>query len=182
MLLSVVAVLGFSFVSFDTSFQAFLEKDNSNLQSLIKIQEDFSSSENNAFIIIAPKSGQVFERKALEAIEIATEKSWHLHYIKNAISLANTPRLLVNEEGIEVVNYFDSENDSIASDLQTLKQEALNGQNIIGRMNSENEANAAIYLDFDIPQKEHAKSSQVLGAKIKAIGTEIENTRADDLY
>jgi predicted RND superfamily exporter protein len=177
-----VTLYGLLFTSFDTSFQAFLEKDNPNLQSLLKIQDEFSSSENNALVIISPKSGKVFEQKTLNVIDEATEKAWALPYIKNVISITSTPRVLVSDDGLDVVEFFNAELQTDSNDIALLEQEALSNPNLIGRLISEDGTVAAIYLDFDIPQDEHSDSVLYLGDEILKLKSDVLRQIEADVY
>lgn len=182
LLFMLVALYGLLHISFDSSFQAFLEKDNPNLQSLIKIQENFSSSENNALVMIAPDSGKIFNEQTLKIIETATEKSWQLPYIKNVISITNTPRIRVTDDGLEVIDYFSSDYALTEEDIAQLEQEALANPNLIGRLISEQGSVAAIYLDFDIPQEKYTDSMLHLGDKIVELRSDVQSNIAAQVH
>lgn len=88
LLLAMVAASGAQYLVFKSDYRVFFGKENPQLNAYETIQKIYSKSDNVAFII-APKDGQVFTAKRLEAIRQLTEDSWQIPFSTRVDSITN---------------------------------------------------------------------------------------------
>ena len=86
--LSVCAVYGAQFLSFENNNRIFFSEDNPQLKAFEALERTYAKNENILFIL-APKNGQVFSRNTLAAIEDLTEQSWQIPFSSRVDSISN---------------------------------------------------------------------------------------------
>jgi predicted RND superfamily exporter protein len=82
------AASGMRFLTFSNDSRMFLSRENPQLLALEALERTYTKVENVLFIII-PKSGNLFERETLEAIEFLTKESWKIPFSSRVDSLSN---------------------------------------------------------------------------------------------
>ncbi|MBW2328962.1 MAG: MMPL family transporter, partial [Deltaproteobacteria bacterium] len=114
--LALLAASGMRFLTFSNDSRMFLSSENPQLQALEALEKTYTKVENVLFII-APKSGNLFERKTLEAIEFLTEESWKLPFSSRVDSLSNYQQTQAVEDDLMVAD--------LIRDAQSLSHEEI---------------------------------------------------------
>ncbi len=86
--LAIISASGMSSLTFSNDSRMFFSKENPQLQALEKLERTYTKVENVLYIL-APKSGNLFDRKNLEAIEFLTGEAWKIPYSSRVDSLSN---------------------------------------------------------------------------------------------
>ncbi len=82
------AALGTRLLEFRTDYRMFFSEDNPQLQAFDHLQNTYSRSDNVLFVV-APKSGEVFTRETLTAIQELTNRAWQIPYSSRVDSITN---------------------------------------------------------------------------------------------
>ncbi|MCD6389357.1 MAG: RND family transporter, partial [Desulfobulbaceae bacterium] len=91
------AASGMRFLTFSNDSRMFFSKENPQLQALEALEETYTKVENVLFVV-APRSGNVFERKTLAALEELTDEAWKLPYSSRVDSITNFQHTRAEED------------------------------------------------------------------------------------
>ncbi|HFQ5088059.1 TPA: RND family transporter [Vibrio vulnificus] len=88
-LIAIVATaMGAKNLNFRGDYNIFFDGSNAQLQAFDEIQTTFAKTDNIA-LVLAPKSGDVFDLRTLTQIQEMTEQAWQVPYSSRVDSLAN---------------------------------------------------------------------------------------------
>ncbi len=88
-LIAIVATaMGAKNLYFRGDYNIFFDGSNAQLQAFDEIQTSFAKTDNIA-LVLAPKSGDVFDQRTLTQIQEMTEQAWQVPYSSRVDSLAN---------------------------------------------------------------------------------------------
>lgn len=88
-LIAIVATaMGAKNLYFRGDYNIFFDGSNTQLQAFDEIQTTFAKTDNIA-LVLAPKSGDVFDQRTLTQIQEMTEQAWQVPYSSRVDSLAN---------------------------------------------------------------------------------------------
>ncbi|MER0373634.1 MMPL family transporter [Vibrio vulnificus] len=88
-LLAIVATaMGAKNLYFRGDYNIFFDGSNAQLQAFDEIQTTFAKTDNIA-LVLAPKSGDVFDQRTLTQIQEMTEQAWQVPYSSRVDSLTN---------------------------------------------------------------------------------------------
>lgn len=113
---AVLSASGMRFLVFSNDSRMFFSKENPQLQALEALERTYTKVENVLYII-APKSGNIFERETLAAIEFLTEQAWQLPFSSRVDSLSNYQHTKAFEDDLVVAD--------LISGSETLNQEEI---------------------------------------------------------
>ena len=102
-LLAMLAASGMRFLTFSTDSRMFFSKENPQLKALEKLEKTYTKVENVLYILI-PKSGNLFEKKSLVALEFLTEQSWKIPFSSRVDSLSNYQHTQAFEDDLVVAD------------------------------------------------------------------------------
>lgn len=92
LIISLVAIvataMGAKNLYFRGDYNIFFDGSNAQLQAFDEIQTTFAKTDNIA-LVLAPKSGDVFDQRTLTQIQEMTEQAWQVPYSSRVDSLAN---------------------------------------------------------------------------------------------
>ncbi len=103
LLVAILSASGMRFLVFSNDSRMFFSKDNPQLQALEALERTYTKVENVLYIL-APKSGNLFEAKTLEAIEFITEQSWQIPFSSRVDSLSNYQHTRAFEDDLMVAD------------------------------------------------------------------------------
>ena len=123
--LALLAASGMRFLTFSNDSRMFLSRDNPQLQALEELERTYTKVENVLFII-APKSGNLFERKTLEAIEFLTRESWKIPFSSRVDSLSNYQHTKAVEDDLIVEDLIRDAHSLSPGEIAAIRNIALN--------------------------------------------------------
>ncbi len=115
------AASGMQFLTFSNDSRMFFSKENPQLQALEELEKTYTKVENIFFILI-PKSGNVFEKKSLAALEFLTEESWKIPYSSRVDSLSNYQHTQAFEDDLIVSDLIADAEKMDAAQIAVIKQ------------------------------------------------------------
>jgi len=118
---------------FPTIQECFSPKENPQLQALEALERTYTKVENVLFIL-APKSGNIFEKETLEAIEFLTEQSWLLPYSSRVDSLSNYQHTRAFEDDLMVADLVTDSHSLSDKEIANIKAIALSQPMLLSSM------------------------------------------------
>jgi predicted RND superfamily exporter protein len=77
---------GVQYLGFDNDYRAFFTDDNPELLAYDKVENTYTKSDN-VFILIEPKTGDVFQPEVLKLLEELTTSAWQTPHSRRVDSL-----------------------------------------------------------------------------------------------
>jgi len=115
------AASGMRFLTFSNDSRMFFSKENPQLQALEELEKTYTKVEN-IFYILIPKSGNIFEKKTLAALEFLTEESWKIPYSSRVDSLSNYQHTQAFEDDLVVSDLITDAETMDESKIAAIKQ------------------------------------------------------------
>jgi uncharacterized protein len=115
-LLTVIMAMGMQNLAFNPDSRVFFSKQNPQLVALEELENTFVKNEN-IYIAVRPKSGDVFNRKTLGIIIELTEASWQIPFSSRVDSITNFQYMAVQGDDLTV--------DDLVSDAATLSDQQI---------------------------------------------------------
>ena len=124
---------GLQNLSFKADNRVFFSDDNPQLLALEALENTYDKS-NTVLITIAPKSGNVFDRNTLSAVEEMTEAAWQMPYSSRVNSISNFQHTWVNDDDLIVENLVQNAANLLDKDLEKIKKIALSEPELINKL------------------------------------------------
>ena len=124
MLLVVVATIGGKNLYFRGDYNIFFDGQNAQLRAYDEIQTTFAKSDSLS-IVIAPKSGEVFEGETLSLVQQLTKDAWQIPYSSRVDSLANYQHTEALEDDLIVEDLLLEEYELTDARIDKIKRIAL---------------------------------------------------------
>ena len=162
---SIILALGLgyggSFIAFDTDYRAFFSKENPQLQAFDALQEKYTQ-DDNVFIVIAPKSGDVFTPSTLQAVTELTEDAWQTPFSSRVDALTNFQHTRAVEDDLYVTDLVENIEALSQNDLESIKQVALSEPLLVNRLVSESGHVTAVNITVKLPGEEITEATEVI--------------------
>ncbi|TFH92736.1 efflux RND transporter permease subunit [Vibrio ouci] len=164
MLMVIAATIGGKNLYFRGDYNIFFDGENAQLRAFDEIQTTFAKSDNLA-IVIAPKSGNVFEPKTLTLIQRLTQDAWQVPYSSRVDSLANYQHTEATEDDLIVEDLLLDEYSLTPERIAKVKQIALSEPVIKHSMISEKGDVSVVNITVQLPEvDETAEVLEVVAA------------------
>ena len=150
-ILVALTTLGFP-LKFDTDYRVFFSDDNPQLRAFEHLQNTYTKNDN-VMIVIAPKDGQVFTNKTLDAVEWLTEQAWQIPYSIRVDSISNFQHTYAEEDDLIVANLIEDSNSLSETDIARAKKIALAEPQLIHKLISPKADVTAINIIVELPGK-----------------------------
>ncbi|WP_394144734.1 efflux RND transporter permease subunit [Vibrio atypicus] len=162
MLLVVAATIGGKNLYFRGDYNIFFDGQNAQLRAYDEIQTTFAKSDNLA-IVIAPKSGNVFEPETLTLIQQLTQDAWQIPFSSRVDSLANYQHTEAFEDDLIVEDLLLDEYAFSEPRIAKIRQIALSEPVVKHSLISEKGDVTVINITVQLPQlDETAEAMQVV--------------------
>ena len=149
---------GLQFIVISNDWRDMLDEGNPELVAFDALEDTYTAT-NGAIIAVAPKSGTVFTRAALDAIEELTEAAWQVPWSSRIDSLTNYNHSESVEDDLEVARLVDGAESLTDEDLARIKRIALNEPSVVGRLVSRDGRVAGLVISFALP--EHSDAAEI---------------------
>jgi len=162
MLLVVAATIGGKNLYFRGDYNIFFDGQNAQLRAYDEIQTTFAKSDNLA-IVIAPKSGNVFEPETLTLIQQFTQDAWQIPFSSRVDSLANYQHTEAFEDDLIVEDLLLDEYAFSEQRIAKIRQIALSEPVVKHSLISEKGDVTVVNITVQLPQlDETAEAMQVV--------------------
>jgi len=168
LLIVVAAAAGLPNVKFSTDYRIFFSADNPHLQAFEDLQATFTKSDNVMFVI-APSDPNVFTSQTLAVVEELTEASWQLPYSIRVDSITNYQHTIAEDDDLLVDNLVNAPNAMNETELQEIKNVALQEPALAGRIISDAGDVTGINVLIEIPGAEPTKEVPEVASAARTI-------------
>jgi len=124
---------GAGFLTFTNDYRVFFSEDNPQLVAFENLQNTYSKNDN-VMMILAPKSGEVFSRESLAAVEWLTEEAWQTPYSFRVDSLSNYQHTFSEFDDLVVTDLVRGAESLSDAQLAEIRDIALNEPLLVNRI------------------------------------------------
>ncbi len=145
--LAIVAVMAIGLFRLDVNpdSRVFFGKDDPQRVALDRMERTYNKA-NNVFIIVSAKTGTLFTRRSLAAIEDLTKAAWKTPFSLRVDSIANYQHSYANGDEIVVEPLYKNAAKLTEAQLATVKIRALESRELVNRLISKDAQVAGINI------------------------------------
>ena len=160
LILVATAASGMRYIQFSNDSRMYFSKDNPQLNALEALEQTYSKAKNVLFVV-APKSGNVFDRDILTAIEELTEEAWKTPYSSRIDSITNFQHTRAEGDDLIVEDLiYDAKNIS-QQQIDEAMAIALKDPLLVGRIISTTGHVTGVNVNIVKPGKNRTESNEV---------------------
>ena len=185
-ILSLLAVVlagsGGQFLKFNNDYRIFFDGDNPQLMAFEQLQDTYTKNDN-ALLVLAPKSGNVFNKETMIAVADITERAWQVPYSLRVDSLSNYQHTYAEGDDLIVEDLIPEPNELSPEILAKIEKIALNEPLLLHRLISPSGHVTAINITIELPGVDVTKENPEAVEKVREIERYIHATYPDiDVY
>ena len=154
-LVMLAVTAGAGFVGVTNDYRSLFDEDNPQLAALNALEATYGAS-NRALIAVAPRTGSVFTRETLRAVEELTEAAWQAPHSTRVDSLTNYSHSRANGDELIVRPLVEDAGALSDAELERVREVALSAVEIAGRLVSRDGKVAGLAIDFALPDNPDA--------------------------
>jgi len=151
LLLIMLAGVGAKNLSFNNDYRIFFNKDDTRLKAFENIQNTYTKNDN-VIMVLAPKSGKVFTRETLTAVEDITKRAWLTPYSMRVDSLSNYQYSQSEEDDMSVADLYEDAKSLSDAELTRIKAVALSKPLLLDRLIPEKTNVTAVNVTMEFPK------------------------------
>jgi predicted RND superfamily exporter protein len=137
---------------FTNDYRYFFSEDNPQLLEFETLQDTYTKNDN-IYIMLEPKQGDVFDKEFLTALKDLTEESWQIPYSIRVDSITNFQHTYAESDDLIVLDLVDRAEDLDEAGISYVKQVALNEPLLVHRLVSESSDAAGVNITIELPGK-----------------------------
>ncbi|EPW6622417.1 efflux RND transporter permease subunit [Vibrio vulnificus] len=150
-LMAIVATaMGAKNLYFRGDYNIFFDGSNAQLQAFDEIQTTFAKTDNIA-LVLAPKSGDVFDQRTLTQIQEMTEQAWQVPYSSRVDSLANYQHTEAVDDDLLVEDLLYQSYPLTAERITKVRAVAMSDPLLVNALVSEKGDVAVINITMQMP-------------------------------
>ncbi|MEP4891419.1 MAG: MMPL family transporter [Aliiglaciecola sp.] len=173
-----ICATGAQKLAFNGDYKVYFEKDNPQRIAFDEMQAIFSKNEN-ANILISPKSGSVFNPTTLKLISDFTEDAWQTPLSSRVDSIANFQHTWAEEDDM-IVEQLILDSDSIGNELvERVKRVALAEPNLLNRLVDEQGKVALVSVTVNLPDGDKTKETGEIVEYLKQLTNKYQSLYPD---
>ncbi|MDE0173047.1 MAG: MMPL family transporter [Defluviicoccus sp.] len=138
-------------VEVDVDVRNHFGKDDPYIVALDRLEDTYALSDA-ALVAVAPKTGTVFTRETLTAIEALTDRLWQTPYVTRVDSIANYSHSEGREDELVVGPLIDDAASLSDADLERVGRIALSTREVAGRFVSRDGRIAGLVVSVALPE------------------------------
>jgi len=151
LVITIIAGSGATFLAFNNDYHIFFSKDNPQVLAFDALQEKFTK-DDNVFIVIEPKSGKVFTRETLSAIEDLEKMGWQIPFSTRVNALSNFQHTHSEGDDMYVENLASDAGNKSDIELEKIKEIAINEPLLLNRLINKDASITAISITVNLPE------------------------------
>ncbi|HFB65839.1 MAG TPA: RND family transporter [Aeromonadales bacterium] len=178
LLLVGMAAAGLPELTFKSDYKTFFKEDNKQLKDFLELQDIYSKSDNVAFIV-APKNGQVFNKKTLTAIWELTNKAWLIKYNSRVDSIANYQYSYAEDDDLMIEDLILEAKDLTEDRIKKIREVALSEPLLVKKLIAEKGDAAVVNITIRLPGIDKTKEVPEVANDARKLRDEMKSKYPD---
>ncbi|MCY4138550.1 MAG: MMPL family transporter [Rhodobacteraceae bacterium] len=185
-LLSVLVILALAagarnIIVVDVDVRNHFGHDDPHIIALEQLEDTYALSDS-ALVAVAPKTGTIFTREALVAIEELTERLWHTPYVTRVDSITNYSHSEGFEDELVVEPLVANAGSLGEDDLERIERIALGTREVAGRFVSRDGRVAGLVVSVTLPEDRERGKEEVTDFLAATIASSREENPAIEYH
>ena len=147
-----ISVAGVRYLGLSTDYRVFFSEENPQLQAFDALQDTFLKNDN-IFIVVKPRQGDVFTQETLAAIEALTDAAWQIPFSRRVDSLTNFQHTSAQGDELIVEDLVKNAAQLSQEKLNQIRSIALNDQRLLNRIISPDASTTSVNVTLQLPGK-----------------------------
>ena len=150
-LLMVLAGSGIRHLEMTTNYRVFFSSENPQLKAFEDLERTYTQ-DDNVFILLHPKDGEVFTPRTLEAVRDLTEQAWQVPYSIRVDSITNFQHTAAAGDDLAVTDLVEDPRSLSPRDLARIREIALSEPMLRNRLISPAGHVTAVNVTVQLPR------------------------------
>ena len=164
-------------VEVDVDVRNHFAKADPHIVALERLEDTYALSDS-ALVAVAPKSGTIFTRDTLVAIEELTDRLWRTPYATRVDSIANYSHSEGREDELIVGPLIDDAGSLTGEDLERIERIALETEEVAGRFVSHDGRVAGLVVSVALPDEDRQLAKLEVTDYLKATAAAARETHS----
>ena len=177
LLVTMLSASGARHLRVENGYRYFFKPDNPYLVAYDKLQNIYSKSEN-VFFTVAPKSGNVFERSSLAALEELTHEAWQIPHASRVDSVTNFQHSFAANDDIVVEDLVQNGKQLSDEQIQAIRQVALSEPLLRGSLISKDGDVTGVNVNLSLPDND-SKQKALSVARARGLADKLRQQHPD---
>lgn len=147
-------------MGFNSDYHVFFSEDNPQLLAYDGMQNKYTK-DDNVFIVIAPKDGQVFSKETLTAVEELTAAAWQTPYSSRVDAITNFQYTRAVDDDLYVDDLIANAAEKSPEELEELKKIATSDPRMVHRLINEEGTVTAVNVTVRLPDQDNGESAEI---------------------
>ncbi|MBV6644403.1 MAG: MMPL family transporter [Cyclobacteriaceae bacterium] len=161
LLIALAAGFGGQFVKFNSDYHVFFSEDNPQLLAYDALQNKYTK-DDNVFLVIESRDGDLFTPHNIAAIEKLTKESWQTPYSSRVDAITNFQYTRAVEDDLYVDDLIAGAENKSLKELNELKGIATNDSRIVKRLINEEGQVTAINITVRLPDQDNGENAEIV--------------------
>lgn len=167
------AASGVRFLSFTNDYRIFFSEENPQLQAFDNLQNTYNKNDN-ALLVITPKSGNVFTPEILNIVEQITEAAWQTPYSLRVDSVTNFQHTYADADDLVVENLVEDALSFSPEQIARVKAVALAEPSLLNRIISPSGHVAGVNITIHLPEIDPQAETPEVISFVRELASEYE--------
>lgn len=159
-LMAMAAGYGAQYVKFNSDYHVFFSEDNPQLLAYDGLQNKYTK-DDNIFIVIEPKGGDIFKKPILNALEKLTEKAWQTPYSSRVDAITNFQYTKAVGDDLYVDDLISEALSKTDEEIAALKQIATTDIRLVKRLVNAEGSVTAINITVRLPDQDNGENTEI---------------------
>ncbi len=173
-----LASSGVSKLRFSADFEVYFDEDDSYLNAYHSLQNTFTK-DDSVFILVAPKSGDIFSKNRLALLEELTDKAWHLPYSTRVDSIVNFQYTSVKGDDLTISDLISDANQLTQSSIQDIRNITLTDPVLVNRLVSPSGHVAGVNVTVSLGDEDRQYALMEVASAVRELARELEEKYGD---
>ncbi len=160
-IVAMAAGFGGQYVKFNSDYHVFFSEDNPQLLAYDALQEKYTK-DDNVFVVISTKSGELFTPKHLDAIERFTTDSWQVPYSSRVDAVTNFQYTRAEGDDLYVDDLIAGAASMNQQELDELKRIATTDSRLVNRLVNEEGTVTAVNITVRLPDVDNGENTEIV--------------------
>ncbi|MDN5201866.1 MMPL family transporter [Fulvivirgaceae bacterium BMA10] len=146
---------------FNSDYHVFFSDENPQLQAYDALQNKYTK-DDNVFIVIEPKDGNVFTRETLHALEQLTTESWQTPYSSRVDGITNFQHTRAEGDDLYVEDLVQGAIDKSDTEISRIREITINEPLLKNRLINEDGSVTAINITVKMPGENIEEGNEII--------------------
>ncbi|MEP1093693.1 MAG: MMPL family transporter [Cyclobacteriaceae bacterium] len=160
-ILAMGAGYGGQFLAFNSDYHVFFSDENPQLIAYDALQATYTK-DDNAFLMIEAKSGELFTQENLDAIEGLTKEAWQVPFSSRVDAITNFQYTRAEEDDLYVDDLLSDALNKTDEELAEIKQIATTDSRIVNRLINEDASAIAVNITVRLPDVANEENNEIV--------------------